>query len=79
MLRELMKKVEELERNHKDGANNSSFEPFEAPLRREDRPAERIETTSDGAPTAQQRLKPAISGYLPCHYFDYIGGTSTGG
>jgi len=25
------------------------------------------------------QLTPSLSGYLPCHYFDYIGGTSTGG
>jgi len=24
-------------------------------------------------------LKPSWNGYYPCHYFDYIGGTSTGG
>ena len=33
-------------------------------------------------PTEEDRtevLKPTYSGYLPCHYFDYIGGTSTGG
>jgi hypothetical protein len=24
-------------------------------------------------------LKPSWDGYFPCHYFDYIGGTSTGG
>lgn len=27
----------------------------------------------------EEKLKPAYLGYLPCHYFDYIGGTSTGG
>ena len=33
-------------------------------------------------PTGEDKtevLKPTSSGYLPCHYFDYIGGTSTGG
>jgi hypothetical protein len=28
---------------------------------------------------ADSQLRPSLSGYLPCHYFDYIGGTSTGG
>jgi hypothetical protein len=27
----------------------------------------------------KELLKPKWEGYLPCHYFDYIGGTSTGG
>jgi hypothetical protein len=33
-----------------------------------------VQETRDG-----DFLKPTWSGYLPCHYFDYIGGTSTGG
>jgi hypothetical protein len=28
---------------------------------------------------ADSRLRPSLSDYLPSHYFDYIGGTSTGG
>lgn len=30
-------------------------------------------------PAARLRTLTAAQRYLPCHYFDYIGGTSTGG
>ncbi|ORY16706.1 acyl transferase/acyl hydrolase/lysophospholipase [Clohesyomyces aquaticus] len=32
-----------------------------------------------GASNSPDAPRPSTKGYLPCHYFDYIGGTSTGG
>lgn len=58
-----MKKVEEIEQEE-DEAVDSSFHPedFVPPHNKEG-----SATKEDGS-----------SRYLPCHYFDYIGGTSTG-
>jgi hypothetical protein len=34
---------------------------------------------SSESPVLEELLRPSLTGFLPCHYFDYIGGTSTGG
>lgn len=39
-----------------------------------------VATPSRSPSPADSQLKPSVTDvYLPCHYFDYIGGTSTGG
>jgi hypothetical protein len=37
------------------------------------------EADSEIRPSFDSRVKGMEDKYLPCHYFDYIGGTSTGG
>jgi hypothetical protein len=95
MLQRLMRRVKELESdaNRADGAHKSSFDPYPPPesKARMDRTATELTNHSNNNNNSGQQknsifsdelkdsLKPKFSGYLPCHYFDYIGGTSTGG
>lgn len=85
MLKVLMEKVEELEKKEgrEGGQHFSSFangSPGGRPalVARSTEPTDpsQANTFSDELIVS---LKPSLSGYLPCHYFDYIGGTSTGG
>lgn len=92
MLKRLMEKVEELESdaNRADGAHGSSFDPYPEPQSKPNVGRSATEPTNRSKNNGQQKkntfsdelrnsLKPKYSGYLPCHYFDYIGGTSAGG
>ncbi|KAF1849072.1 FabD/lysophospholipase-like protein [Cucurbitaria berberidis CBS 394.84] len=64
ILKEIMKVIEDLEKQD-DVAVDSSFHPetYVAPHNKRKNP-------SPGGESCR---------YLPCHYFDYVGGTSTGG
>ena len=67
-----MTKIAELE--ERSGAPNSVF-----PL--DPRPRSRVQVLTNGRRNAQgtnEQWKP-LDNYLPCHYFDYVAGTSTGG
>lgn len=67
-----MTKIAELE--EQSGAPNSVF-----PLK--PRPRSRVQVLTNRRRNAQgtnEQWKP-LDNYLPCHYFDYVAGTSTGG
>jgi hypothetical protein len=67
VLRELMKIIAEIEGSTKPPAKRSSDSPFA-----------KSDAFTSLIPTASNDSDD-ISGFLPCHYFDYIAGTSTGG
>ncbi len=79
ILQELMKAIGELERDYppgpdsSDGPAVSSYHPL--------LPA--LHTAADDqaldSRVTDKPLTTASSPWLPCHYFDYIAGTSTGG
>ena len=72
ILQELMSVIKKLERSHPDGAAESSYHPLPwNPLYATDsRTGEQANPRSQDAESAR---------WLPCHYFDYVAGTSTGG
>ena len=81
ILQELMKVIGGIEREYDygpseaDGPAESSYHPLQ-PLS----PA--LYREPDTRPQAKNSNKPPkteSSSWLPCHYFDYIAGTSTGG
>lgn len=66
ILQSIMKEVEILEKDCDSGAISSAYSPL-------------VDCLSDGAlATSSSGTRPAPE-YLPCHYFDYVGGASTGG
>ena len=72
ILQELMNVIKNLERSHPDGAAESSYHPLPwNPLYATD------SRTGGQADPGSQNAESAR--WLPCHYFDYIAGTSTGG
>ncbi|KAH3957851.1 hypothetical protein HBI62_038030 [Parastagonospora nodorum] len=75
MLRVLMKAIRDIEQEptHPDGKHFTSFHPLE------DISTSLESISREHSPMADSLLGPSIADYLPCHYFDYIGGTSTGG
>lgn len=75
MLQVLMKAIRDIEQESAQpgGTHFTSF----CPLEELDASVEPV--PRDHSPTADDTLEPSIANYLPCHYFDYIGGTSTGG
>ncbi|CAD6580977.1 MAG: hypothetical protein ASARMPRED_000388 [Alectoria sarmentosa] len=66
ILQRLMKEIGKLERESDSGAISSAYSPLVHCL-----PDETLAALSSGT-------KP-VPEYLPCHYFDYVGGASTGG
>lgn len=62
-----------LESKHEDDPASSSFHPLT--------PAPNIatDTASISSKTLCDTPKTDSSSWLPCHYFDYVAGTSTGG
>ena len=72
IIKELMSVIKRLEINHTDGAAPSSYHP-ESPA-----PMFAMDSRGEGQPetTGQNH---ASAHWLPCHYFDYMAGTSTGG
>lgn len=70
ILRALMKAIGEIERKWPSDPAESSFHPLKPPS-----------VDSDGYPRINTRHieRDATSPWLPCHYFDYMAGTSTGG
>ena len=79
ILQKLMKVIGRIEReydcgpNEADGRAESSYHPLE-PLS----PCGQTDTRSE-AKNCGKPSKTESSLWLPCHYFDYIAGTSTGG
>ncbi|KAF2266787.1 FabD/lysophospholipase-like protein [Lojkania enalia] len=76
VLKEIMKEVEKIEKE-KDATVDSSFHPedYVTPHNTRNTPE-----PGKGNFNSQQDQKADEScRYFPCHYFDYIGGTSTGG
>lgn len=73
ILRELMKAIGDLERNWHAGPAESSFHPLQPPSTDSDAPPNYPIINSENPETN------ASSPWLPCHYFDYMAGTSTGG
>ena len=63
-----MDKIAELERRNPDAAL-TSFHPLS--------PLPRLTPSNSSADSDQTEAEP--SQWLPCHYFDYMAGTSTGG
>ena len=61
-----MEFVEEIEQGHENPATNSYY-PVDF------RVTPMIDHTTEGGQSTERNL------YLPCHYFDFIAGTSTGG
>ncbi|MCJ1342317.1 hypothetical protein MMC31_000499, partial [Peltigera leucophlebia] len=72
ILRELMKAIGEIEREWHASPAESSFHPLKPPSVDSDAP-EYPKISTEHPETN------ASSPWLPCHYFDYMAGTSTGG
>ena len=68
-----MLEIGKIEKSHPDGQAESSYYPS--------KPPERISTNewAVGVSRAPRRTITETSEWLPCHYFDYMAGTSTGG
>ena len=66
ILRELMGAVEEQERRINPEAKSSADSSL-------------VNYLPDEQPTPSAGGSRSVPGYLPCHYFDYVSGTSTGG
>ena len=73
ILQELMKAIGRRERTHPDGTANSSYYPLMPPPKTPEETAKRrMDNVAEDCVTES-------SPWLPCHYFDYMAGTSTGG
>ena len=66
MLQHLMKQIRDVE-GREDSATSSSFYPCDKP-----------DNVSQLANISNLDNPTEYTPFLPCHYFDYIGGTSTG-
>jgi Patatin-like phospholipase len=82
IVRRLMTKIMHVEREHKDSAETSYHPLNYIPSRDNSISTEKL-SNQDGSgkePLSSEEIeRQQRSQYLPCHYFDYIGGTSTGG
>ncbi|KAM0199319.1 hypothetical protein ACHAPQ_011244 [Fusarium lateritium] len=65
VLKRIMTEIRQIERNHEDPARKSSYYPWMG---------EREKNANEDNPESGR-----VDEYLPCHYFDYVAGTSTGG
>ncbi|KAF5692234.1 calcium-independent phospholipase A2-gamma [Fusarium denticulatum] len=65
VLKRIMTRIRELERKHDDPAYKSSYYPWMGT---------REQNANEDNPESER-----VDEYLPCHYFDYVAGTSTGG
>ncbi|KAI9797782.1 MAG: hypothetical protein M1833_005284 [Piccolia ochrophora] len=72
ILQRLMQRIGELEREHEHPAT-TSYHPLKAIPSND---ALSSMASNGGLPTSYSTIS---SQYLPCHYFDYMAGTSTGG
>ena len=72
ILQELMSVIKKLERNHPEGPAESSYHPLSW------NPLYATDSRTDGQADPESRHAESAR-WLPCHYFDYIAGTSTGG
>lgn len=66
ILQGIMKEIEMLEKERDIGAISSAYSPL-------------VDCLPDGALAASPNGTRPAPEYLPCHYFDYVGGASTGG
>lgn len=66
ILQRLMKEIGKTERESDSGAISSAYSPL-------------VDCLPDGALAALPNGTKPVLEYLPCHYFDYVGGASTGG
>ena len=66
ILQRLMKEIGILERESDSGAISSAYSPL-------------VDCLPDGKFAASPNGTRPAPEYLPCHYFDYVGGASTGG
>ena len=66
ILQQLMENIRELERSADPKATSSAYSPL-------------VDCLQDKGITSISNDTRSTSHYLPCHYFDYISGTSTGG
>lgn len=83
MLKDLMEKIRTLETDGEDGrsSHNSSFGPMDLD---QQLPPQRLSSPQTTQMRKQGSYRNTIErskedAYLPCHYFAYIGGTSTEG
>jgi hypothetical protein len=76
ILQKLMEIIKDIEVDHSDGSATSSYhpEPYREPFSSHNSRNGRIGETDSHKAGEDTRLE-----YLPCHSFDFIGGTSTGG
>lgn len=73
ILEALMKEIGKLETGHSDGPATSSFHPLPPD------PSYAIDSESMKSQNPSESPQTESSPWLPCHYFDYMAGTSTGG
>ena len=66
ILQELMNYIEKYERESDSGAISSAYSPL-------------VDCLPEQNLAASPNERRPTLGYLPCHYFDYVGGASTGG
>lgn len=75
ILKALMAEITKLEKT-KNNANSS----FDSPLILSERSAKgKNEADSSAAAPSEEMDNSEDAGYLPCHYFDFAGGSFTGG
>ena len=68
-----MEAIGRLESTHPDEPANSSYHPLQPPQKTPE------EATTSNMNNAAEGHMTDLSPWLPCHYFDYMAGTSTGG
>ena len=73
ILQKLMEAIGRREKTHPDGPATSSYHPLSAPSKTPE------EVTRQEVDNAAENCVTDSSPWLPCHYFDYMAGTSTGG
>ncbi|EMT67046.1 Calcium-independent phospholipase A2-gamma [Fusarium odoratissimum] len=65
VLKRIMTRIRDIERNHEDPAPSSTYYPWMG---------KREQDANEDNPESER-----VDKFLPCHYFDYVAGTSTGG
>ncbi|KAK4957349.1 hypothetical protein LTR10_005311 [Elasticomyces elasticus] len=80
VLRQLMDNISQRELEHKTCRATHSFHPLPYPEEASQLPLNDAEKREKRMrdPAGKVQGLDAARRYLPCHYFDYIGGTSTG-
>ncbi len=73
IIQKLMEAIGRCEKQHSDGPAESSYYPLTPP------PKMPEEATTPNMDNAAEGYITDSSPWLPCHYFDYMAGTSTGG
>ena len=76
ILQELMKKIRDIESNWAEDGD----EPWNQPASSSYHPVDPTQAkATDAQPLGADSSSCSSTAYLPCHYFDYMAGTSTGG